>query len=160
MHSWKLSFNYEESVAASELISLFIEVEIKEVKMEDILDVDVLFLAIQEQGCLPLFTCSCGNFSCGGYYLKVLHQESGIIFSDRYKPVDNPSEEDLIEPFECELSWKELYLVANEVYDKLIEISKSYPGYEIGCGAFGEDVFNKIERYKLLLNELQSSFND
>lgn len=160
MHSWKLSFNYEESVAASELISLFIEVEIKEVKMEDILDVDVLFLAIQEQGYLPLFTCSCGNFSCGGYYVKVSHLDGGICFSNRYKPVDNPSEVDLIEPFECELPWKELYFVASEIYDKLIEISKSYPGYEIGCGAFGEDVVNKIERYEVLLKELQSRFND
>ncbi|WP_312522686.1 hypothetical protein [Anaerospora sp.] len=160
MSTWKLNFDSEESVASSTLISLFIEVEIKDVKMEDILDVDVLFLAIQEQGYLPLFTCSCGNFSCGGYYVKVSHLDGGICFSDRYKPVDNPSEADLIEPFECELSWKELYLVASEVYDKLIEISKSYPSYEIGCGAFGEDVLNKIDRYELLLKELRNRFND
>lgn len=156
MAEWKLSFNYEESPADSKLISLFTEVEFEDVKMKGILDCDVLFLAIQESGLLPLFTCSCGTFFCGGYYVEVLHINDGLILRNTYKPVQNPTDSDILEVFEYELSWEDLYIIASEVYYKLIEIKDNYPGCEICFGTFGEGILNKIDGYGVLLNELRN----
>jgi hypothetical protein len=160
MFNWKLNFKHEESVASSELVSLFIEAEFEKSKMQEILNIDGVFSAIGKQGLIPLFTCSCGSFSCGGYYVKVSHLDEGISLRGRYKPVDNPAETDIIESFEYELSWEDLYIIASEVYDKLIKLKELYPGYDVCSGTFGEGVLNKINSYGLLLKELRSKYDD
>lgn len=90
----KLSFHHEESVAANNLISLFVEVELGNNKLDDILDIEGLFSSINYQGFQPLFTCSCGHFGCGGYHVKVSHSPNGIQLKNKYKHVMQPTELD------------------------------------------------------------------
>jgi len=155
MCSLKLNFSYEESVGDSTLISFYIKVNFKDKDMQKIVDVDGLFSVINKQGFLPLFTCDCGNFSCGGYYIKVIHLEDGILFDNSYKPVNEPDETQLIETFEYKLSWIDLYNIASAVYAQINLINNKYPGFNICSGAYSDIVLKNIDEYQRLLKEFK-----
>lgn len=160
MLSWKLSFTDEESPAGDNLISLFIEVEFEKKRMRDILNIDGLFAAIKSEGYKPLFTCSCGVFSCGGYYVFVTHLADGATLKNAYKPVNEPREQNLIEQFEYELSWKDFYFIASEVYERLCDLKSQYPKREICAGTFGPDLSNRLSEYGELLKQLRSRYEE
>lgn len=158
MYSWKLSFKDEESPAGDNLISLFIEVEFEEKIMQDILNVDGLFEAIKCEGFQPLFTCLCGDFSCGGYYVHVTHFADGAILQNAYKAIGEPREDDMIQQFEYELTWEDFYLIASEVYGRLCDLKNIYPNCEICVGTFGPDLSNRLSEYEELLKQLRSRY--
>lgn len=160
MFHWELVFNHEESVASDNLISLFIVVEWEKRKMKYPLDINGLFSAAQYEGYQPIFTCSCGTFGCGGYYMSVSHLEKGITFRNLYKPVDAPTEADLIEALEYELSWEDLYFMISEVYEKLAWLTEQYPDYDVCSGTFGPGVLGNMGRYELIMKEVQGKYED
>ena len=160
MNNWKLTFDHEESPAAEKLISIFIEVEFEKNKMKDILNIDGLFSAVQKQGFQPLFTCSCGTFGCGGYYINVSHSDNEIVFRNIYKPVEEPNEAYLIEAFECALSWEDLYFIVSEVYEKLVWISGQYQNYDVCSGTYGPGLMNRLSSYGELVREVRSRYED
>lgn len=91
--------------------------------------------------------------------MGVLHSDSGLVLRNTYRPVEKPTEMDLIELLEYELAWKDFYLIATEVYNKLSEIKEYHPGFEICSGVFGEGILRKMDRYGLLLNELRNKYD-
>jgi len=160
MFHWKLNFEHEESVASDKLISLFIVVEFERRKMKYPLDINGLFSAAQHEGFQPIFTCSCGTFGCGGYYMNVSHSENGIVLRNFYKSVDAPTEADLIEDIEYELSWEDLYFMISEVYKKLAWLTKQYPEYDVCSGTFGPGVLGNMERYELVMKEVRGKYEE
>lgn len=47
------------------------------------------FSSLLEPGKYPMFTCTCGIFGCGGYYVDVLHEETGITWMTEDSPFDD-----------------------------------------------------------------------
>lgn len=159
MNNWKLTYNHEESVASNNLISLYIEVEFEGQKMKDILDADSLFSMIESDGFIPLFTCRCGFFGCGGCYVKITHTPKGIVLNNTYKPVDNPTEKDLVNTFQSDLTWEDLYFIASDVYEYICGLVEKYPVYGICCGTYDANLVPRLHRYKELLEVLGGRYN-
>jgi hypothetical protein len=128
--------------------------------MKDILDVDALFSTIESEGYIPLFTCSCGSFGCGGYYINISHTTDGLLLRNKYKPVNNPTEGDLIDTFENDLSWEDLYFIASEVYEYMCDLVKKYPGYSLCTGAYGENLVQRLNHYEELLGILRGRYDE
>lgn len=38
------------------------------------------FNSLSQQGQLPMYTCSCGIFGCGGFYVHVSYKDQGVIW--------------------------------------------------------------------------------
>lgn len=80
---------------------------------------------------------------------------NGIQLKNKYKPVMQPTEHDLLETFEYELTWEDFYIVVSDVYEKLILLKGKYPGYDVCSGTFGPDIMRNIETYRLLVKEVK-----
>lgn len=61
---------------------------INENKLEEdeVFVVEEFFKSILSPGIYPLFTCSCGVFGCGGYYVEVIHEAERIIWLTEQSP--------------------------------------------------------------------------
>lgn len=160
MFNWKFSFEYSESSADSNLMSIFIDVKFEDTKMKDILDIEGFFNSILEEGYQSLFTCSCGNFGCGGYYVKVIHGEHGIRLVNSYKPNDFPSEKDKIDSFEFNISWEDLYIMASSVLEYMNDIRCKNPGFDLCSGTYGPKLAYRLDEYELVLKSLRNKYVD
>lgn len=160
MLNWSINFEHGESPAASDLISIFIIVEFENIEMKDIINIDGLFNIVDNAGYQPLFTCNCGDFGCGGYYVKVLHKDDGVRIINSYDPRVNPSEESLRDNFEFEISWEDLYIISSSVYDYLIEIKEKYPHCDLCSGTFSERLVGSLDKYKNILELLRSRYEE
>ena len=161
MYSWKVSFSSEESPASNNLVSLFTKVEFEKELMPDIVDIDVLFsMAKGDEGYIPLFTCVCGSFGCGGYYIKVKHIDEGLILQNSYHPVNNPSEDKLITPFEHEISWEDLYFILSEVIEYCLHLKKKYPNCGICSGTYGLNIVGNLDQYAALLQDVRLRYEE
>lgn len=56
----------------------------------EVLVVEEFFNTILRSGVYPLFTCSCGVFGCGGYYVEVIHDEQSITWLTEQIPFEDP----------------------------------------------------------------------
>jgi len=158
MFTWKLIPNYEESPAAENMLSLYFEIEFHQKKMPDIIDIDELFSIVSEDGYIPVFTCSCGSFGCGGYYIRIFKKDKGLVLKNSYRPVENPAERDIISTFQYEISWKELYALLREVYEKCREVRNAFPACGMCSGAYGKDISKQMNQYELVLEEVEKKY--
>lgn len=157
MEPFKLEFEYEESPASNNGIGFFITVWFNDVNMKDILDVDEFFKVIDTAGISPLFTCSCGGFGCGGYYVEAIHEKTGIVFKNSYKPLETVAESSIIERFEFTVSWEEIYRMGKQILDLLEEIIAKWPGYLIFSGSYSElDLAERIDCYRETWHRLKA----
>ncbi len=47
---------------------------------------DVFFKSLLSSGEYPMFTCTCGIFGCGGYYVDVVHDDETLIWTTQQSP--------------------------------------------------------------------------
>jgi len=160
MFNWKFHFEHSESPGDSRLMSIFIKVKFEDKQMKDILNIEGLFTSIVEDGFQPLFTCDCGNFGCGGYYVKFIHEEYGIRLINSYKPESIPSEENLMDTFEFEISWEDLYIMSSSVFDYICDIKEKNPEYDLCTGSYGPRLVTRLEEYELILESLRNRYDD
>jgi hypothetical protein len=160
MFNWKVHFDHEESPGDSKLMSIFIEVEFDDVQMKDILDIDGLFTSIVEDGFQPLFTCACGSFSCGGYYVKIVRELDGIRMINSYKPKDIPSESDLMDTFDFKMSWEDLYILSSSVYENILEVKENNPEYDFCSGSYGIRLKDNLDKYESILKCLRNRYEN
>ncbi len=152
VNQFKLEFDYNESPASNNAISVFISVEFDQIKMKDILDIDEFFHSIETKGIIPLFTCDCGVFGCGGYYVEVISEDEGLIFKNSYKPFEKPESNAILENFEFHVSWEDVIFLGNQIIDVLEEIKGKWPEHIIFSGTLG--VVNLSERSNVYKNIL------
>jgi len=50
---------------------------------------DVFFESLRNPGKYPMFTCTCGIFGCGGYYVDVVHKDKTIIWTTHQSPFED-----------------------------------------------------------------------
>lgn len=136
MEPIKLEFEFEESPASDTAIALYISVCFHGVTMKHILDVEEFFNSLEQPGFNPLFTCSCGNFGCGGYYIEVIHKNTGLILKNSYNPLEAPGQSSMIERFEFMFSWQDVIFMGKQIQGILLEISQKWPGYSIYSGTY------------------------
>ena len=61
----------EETDYGEPALGLYASAVVNGQELPEVLDIDVFFEALTGSGPLPLFTCTCGVFGCGGYYVGV-----------------------------------------------------------------------------------------
>lgn len=57
----------------------------------DKLDEEVFFKSLLTPGRYPMFTCTCGIFGCGGYYVEVIHEDKFVIWLTEQTPFEDRS---------------------------------------------------------------------
>jgi len=75
MDELQLALTHEDSPAANDAIGVYATLTLNYAPLTYVLDIDQFFEAIALTSWspvrLPLFTCICGVFGCGGYYVDV-----------------------------------------------------------------------------------------
>ncbi|GGH60258.1 hypothetical protein GCM10008014_34620 [Paenibacillus silvae] len=56
---------------------------------DEVFVVEEFFESLLSPGIYPLFTCTCGIFGCGGYYVEVVHDADRIIWLTEQSPFNN-----------------------------------------------------------------------
>jgi hypothetical protein len=91
--------------------AIFIRVKINDNALPGILNVEAFFAIKQENELVPLFTCGCGDFGCGGYYVNVSCTETAFILRNSYHLFN----QSLQSEFEYNLDWQQVRNVAEEI---------------------------------------------
>src|SRR5262245_26939165 len=79
--------------------------------------------ATQRGGRLPLFTCECGEFGCGGYYVDVECTPEAWVLRNAYVG-SNPRP---FMPFVCRIAWADVARAAGKVLDALRTAAERWP---------------------------------
>ncbi|WP_028775918.1 hypothetical protein [Shimazuella kribbensis] len=154
MDQIQIDIDQDDSAISNQAISLFVTVYINNKKQTDILDIDEFFQSIQDPGIYPLFTCDCGFFGCGGYYVHVTHDEQGYRLQNSYKPYDVWNKKNRIHTFQYLLDWHEIYLVGKKLIDLLNQLHKHDQSLDASSGMYGMNLISKISYYKHILGKL------
>jgi hypothetical protein len=123
--------------------AIFIEVQINDNDMHGILNVDAFFTIKHENGLVPLFTCGCGDFGCGGYYVNVSCTETAFILRNSYHRFNHSLESE----FEYHLDWQQVRNVAEEILTYLEKIYERNQGAYITSGYGGENLIDRMPGY-------------
>jgi hypothetical protein len=80
--------------------------------------------AIVQSGRYPLFTCTCGIFGCGGYWVDVECSMDAWIWRNGYYPADEdePEEQSLLYKFEYRIPWSQVQTAIVEIRDAILTL--------------------------------------
>lgn len=53
---------------------------------DEVFVIDEFFNSLAKQGEVPMYTCSCGNFECGGFYINVMYKKDIVIWKTEQLP--------------------------------------------------------------------------
>ncbi|MFC3746183.1 hypothetical protein [Paenibacillus sp. GCM10012306] len=95
-------------------------------------------------GKYPMFTCTCGIFGCGGYYVEVIHEVENVFWLTEHSPFMDRSIK-TINKFS--FSWGELINFSEELIQKLEELKKI-------MAINGLEFQSDIERYRGIIEEI------
>ncbi len=116
--------------------------------LPEVLDIDAFFEALTGSGPLPLFTCTCGAFGCGGYYIGVAHGEDAWIWRNRYPPEDDPNPAHVTEVGELRFAWTEVRAVATDLLATLHTLQRDKPGVRLMAASTGIDLRDRLGHYE------------
>ncbi len=121
MDHFEIDVINHEYVLWCDAIEYWVYIKINGTRMPYVLDNYVFFkTAIHTSGRLPLFTCGCGYFGCGGYYVDVECTDEAWILRNRY----DPNTEELQQEFEYRISWEQVKQVADTIIAELRTIKQ------------------------------------
>jgi hypothetical protein len=130
----------QESVDES---ALFIQVAINGNSLPGILNTEAFFALKEHNGRVPLFTCGCGEFGCGGYYVNVSTAESALILRNSYHRFDHS----LQSTFEYQLDWSQIRSIAEEILAYLQQIQVRNPDAYVTVGYGGANLLDRLLAY-------------
>ncbi|HEY6285487.1 MAG TPA: hypothetical protein VIX20_07485 [Ktedonobacteraceae bacterium] len=124
--------------------AMFVVVQINGNDMPGILNVEAFFAIKQENELVPLFTCGCGDFGCGGYYVNISCNETGLILRNCHHRYiySLPSE------FEYQLEWQQVRSIAEEIITYLEKIQKRNPKAYVTTGYGGENLIDYLTDFR------------
>ena len=146
-HEEDILINHDESTVSNGSIAVMIKVIINGKEMPGILNIDNFFESIRKRGMHPLFTCTCGTFECGGYYIFVDYSKSIMVLKNSYGPTNNPAESKKIDTFEYHIPWEDVIKAGCKIIQFLLEIHNKRHNYRIYSGTFGVDISYWIPEY-------------
>ncbi len=124
--------------------ALFIQVSINDNNLPGILDVERFFAIKQQDGLVPLFTCGCGDFGCGGYYVNVSCADTALILHNGYHRFNRSLEFE----FEYHLDWQQVRDTAEEILSYLQKIQERNPLAYVTRGHIGENLLDHLPHYR------------
>jgi hypothetical protein len=124
--------------------AIFIMVQINGNDLPGILNVEAFFAIKQENELVPLFTCGCGDFGCGGYYVNVSCNETDVILRNGYHRFNQSLES----AFEYQLDWPQVRDIAEEILTYLEKIHERNPKAYITSGYGGENLVNRLPNFR------------
>ncbi len=110
--------------------AMFIGVQINDNDLPGILNVEAFFAIKQENELVPLFTCSCGDFDCGGYFVNVSCTDTALILRNSYHRFNQSLESE----FAYHLDWQQVRNVAEEILTYLEKIHEGNPKAYVTSG--------------------------
>ncbi|HCI81357.1 MAG TPA: hypothetical protein DHW02_16890 [Ktedonobacter sp.] len=131
-----------ESPVDSSAIS--IQVNINGENLPEILNVEEFFALKEHDGLVPLFTCVCGDFGCGGYYVDVACTDTDLILRNSYHRFNRS----LQSTFEYHLDWQQVKGVAEEIIAYLQKIQELNPQAFVTNGYVGGNLLARLPDYR------------
>lgn len=123
--------------------AIFIGVQVNGNDLPGILNVEAFFAIEQQNELVPLFTCGCGDFGCGGYYVNVCCTKTDLILRNGYHRFNHSLESE----FEYHLDWQQVRSIAEEILTYLEKIYDRNQGAYITSGYGGENLIDRIPDY-------------
>lgn len=127
-------------------------------KISDNFDINIVYTTLGQNGLLPLFTCTCGHFGCGGHYINIHLSDKSITLKNAYAPNDEPSDdkEYLRQEFEHTISLSVWYRLLRELLHRIeIEIIDSKINY-LTVGVIGVNICDNIKTYEYNLDQVMN----
>ncbi|MFU1795607.1 hypothetical protein ACM1RC_17230 [Paenibacillus azoreducens] len=98
----------------------------------------------------PMFTCTCGVFGCGGYYVEVIHESDELIWLTEQSPFMDRS---IKSSNRFVFSWNQIISFSEELIHKF-ENLKSIMEMN------GLDFYIDVERYSRIIREIKERRNN
>ena len=124
--------------------AVFIQVNINGNDLPKILNVEEFFTLKERKGLVPLFTCGCGDFGCGGYYVDVTCTDSALILRNSYHRFNRS----LQSTFEYHLDWQQVKGIAEEIIACLQKIQELDPQAYVTSGYVGGNLIERLPDYR------------
>ena len=124
--------------------ALFIQVHINGNDLPEILDIETFFAIKQQDGLVPLFTCGCGDFGCGGYYVNVSCTDAALILHNGYHRFHRSLELE----FEYHLDWQQVKGIAEQILTHLEKLHERNPQAYVTMGHTGENLLDHLPDYR------------
>lgn len=124
--------------------AMFIGVQINDNDLPGILNVDKFFAIKQQNELVPLFTCGCGDFDCGGYYVNVSCTDIALILRNSYHRFNQSLESE----FEYHLDRQQTRDIAEEIVSHLEKIHEENPRAYVTSGYGGENLINCLPKFR------------
>jgi hypothetical protein len=87
---------------------------------EEVFVEDIFFETLINQGKFPLFTCTCGIFGCGGYYVDVIYNQDGVIWLTEQSPFNDKT---LSHRNEFRFSWENIINFSKGLVQRFEEVN-------------------------------------
>ena len=124
--------------------AMFVGVHINGNDMPGILNLEAFFAINQENELVPLFTCGCGIFDCGGYFVNVSCTDTAFILRNGYHRFHQTLESE----FEFQLDWQQVRSIAEEILTYLEKIHERNPGAFITTGYSQDNLIDHLIDYR------------
>lgn len=129
-------------------LGLYAAAVVDGLELPEVLDSDVFSEALTGTGVLPLFTCTCGVFGCGGYYSGVAHTADAWIWRNRYPPDAAPNPAHVMEVGELGFAWPQVRAVATDLLATLHRLQRDKPGVRLTAASTGIDLRDRLAYYE------------
>ncbi len=131
-----------------------IGVFINDKKLDDVFVIDCFFDSLFKEDTYPMFTCTCGVFGCGGYYVKVTNSEVGMIWETQQSPfVDAPVEE-VNKSFNFIFSWSNIINFAEDLILNLKKLNNLRIENKLDA------IIDEIHVYEINVEKLKEKYED
>ncbi len=124
--------------------ALFIQVRINDNDLPGILNIEAFFVIKESNGLVPLFTCGCGDFECGGFYVNISCTDTALILQNSYHRVNRSLQSE----FEYHLDWQQVSTMAQEIFIYLQKLHMRDPQAYVTTGYSGENLLNRLPDYR------------
>lgn len=112
---------------------------------DEVFVVDVFFQSLLAPGKYPMFTCTCGIFGCGGYYVDVYHKDHSMIWITEQTPFMDksvPGQQRFVFPND------EMSAFAQALVDKLEEVREMCRSHGLNFQYDRDQYITAIQSYK------------
>jgi hypothetical protein len=124
--------------------ALFVMVRINGNALRGILNVDEFFSIKEREGLVPLFTCGCGDFGCGGYFVDVTCSDTALILRNAYHRFTRALQAE----FEYHLGWRHVREIAEEILAYLQDIQEHDANATVTSGYVGVNLIERLPEYQ------------
>jgi hypothetical protein len=114
---------------------------------DEVFVIDEFFNSLLYPAKYPMFTCTCGIFGCGGYYVEVRHVEETVIWQTEQHPFSDKS---------IKSSNKFIFPLSN-IIDFAEELVRKLAELRDLMLSHGLDYRNDLEKYEDIIQKIRKT---